>query len=241
MSVQQDSKLFQRIWHSYWDYYLQLEGELMATQRYVAFDSDNSGVFSLEYLKLYQAVCGEVDAVGKNMAALANPAFKATSRSNNIYKWWYEMQDAYRFYGPREDWSTRNAITTGVNLRDASVTPKFGMPLVPWKGFIAEKYKDKQNRVRYRAKGKTTPPWWSAHNVVKHQRVLLSGGEDVLNFKKANLGNVVSAFAGLYVLESSWLCAVGTDNDIDAFGDISVLFDGMRLMTSQDVDRICGL
>lgn len=55
---------------------------------------------------------------------------------------------------------------------------------------------------------------------------------------KANLGNVIEAFAALYILEKSYTEAVGTQNDLEAFADYSVLFDKVENATSLDIEEI---
>lgn len=81
---------------SYWEYYLELEEQFLSTKRFIAFDKANQGAFSIEYLKLYQAVCSEIDVVGKEIAAFANPNFKIDEHTN-IKKWGYEVQRKYPF------------------------------------------------------------------------------------------------------------------------------------------------
>lgn len=53
---------------SYWDYYLALEGRLLQTERFCAFSERNAGAYSVEYLTLFLAACGEIDALGKEVA-----------------------------------------------------------------------------------------------------------------------------------------------------------------------------
>lgn len=54
--------------------------------------------------------------------------------------------------------------------------PRFGLELIPWKNWKKDK----------------TPCWWSDHTDVKHKR-----GD---NYTKANLGNVLDAMGGLFLL-----------------------------------------
>ncbi len=49
----------------YWDYYLILERDLINIQPYVSFHQDNFNCFSNEFIKLYQAICSEIDVVCK--------------------------------------------------------------------------------------------------------------------------------------------------------------------------------
>ena len=70
----------------FWKYYLMLEKDFLDTERYVSFDLGdnylcsaqnitdfgNSTVFSLEYIKEYQAICSEVEAVLKEICTMFN-------------------------------------------------------------------------------------------------------------------------------------------------------------------------
>lgn len=80
----------------YWDYYRELENDFMTTRKYVSLNQDNFSTYSIEYLKLYQAVCSEIDVIGKDMANAANERFKPDDKQNNILKWWFEIQTKYR-------------------------------------------------------------------------------------------------------------------------------------------------
>ena len=53
---------------SYWNYYLELEQQLYDIRKYVDFDRKNNNTFSIEFLKLLQAVCSEIDVVAKVIA-----------------------------------------------------------------------------------------------------------------------------------------------------------------------------
>jgi hypothetical protein len=56
--------------------------------------------------------------------------------------------------------------------------PRYGLTLLPWKN--------------WQGKTRPAPYWWKDHNRVKHNRDA--------HFDAANLGNVLNAIAGLYVL-----------------------------------------
>ena len=73
---------------SYWNYYLELEEAFKQTQKYVAFDRHNDRTYSVEYLKLIQAVCSEIDVVAKEIAVHFDPGFHKISRPN-ISHWGY--------------------------------------------------------------------------------------------------------------------------------------------------------
>lgn len=91
MAINRDTMVFDAFVNNYWEYYRELEKEFLETQKYVEFCIDNNASFSVEYLKLFQAVCSEIDVVGKVFAKAVNAAFKPEDRKNNIYKWWYEI------------------------------------------------------------------------------------------------------------------------------------------------------
>lgn len=48
---------------SYWEYFLEIEEQFLESKKFVAFDNVNSKTFSIEYLKLYQAVCSEINVL----------------------------------------------------------------------------------------------------------------------------------------------------------------------------------
>ena len=128
---ERSAEMFRGVEKNYWEYYRELEDDFLATRKYVSFHEANASTFSLEYLKLFQAVCSEIDVVGKAMAAACNQEFKPESSANNIYKWWYEIQEMYRCY---ED--AKSAVTGrgGVCLADCARTLLNGVSMEPWKG-----------------------------------------------------------------------------------------------------------
>ena len=228
--------MFKGVEKNYWEYYRELEDDFLATRKFVSFHEENASTFSLEYLKLFQAVCSEVDVVGKAMAAACNQGFKPEKNNNNIYKWWYEIQDIYRCYGDAE--SAVNG-EGGVRLADCSRTLLDRITIEPWQGFETEWYLAKDGSRRCRAKNESTPKWWSAYNKVKHSRVS-AALQDVrlANYSKANLGNLMTAFAGLHVLETAFLDAVGTLNDLMSFANESKLFDREQIITLDEIDQM---
>ncbi|WP_147271344.1 hypothetical protein [Eggerthella lenta] len=73
---ERSAEMFRGVEKNYWEYYRELEDDFLATRKYVSFHEANASTFSLEYLKLFQAVCSEIDVVGKAMAAACNQEFK---------------------------------------------------------------------------------------------------------------------------------------------------------------------
>lgn len=60
----------------YWTYYLDLEKSVISTERYVEHDKGNQSTFSIEYLKLIQVICSEIDVIAKTIVITVNPALK---------------------------------------------------------------------------------------------------------------------------------------------------------------------
>ena len=67
---------------SYWSYYLELENQFVATKKFVEFDISNHATYSIEYLKLFQAVCSEIDVVAKILAEEYDESFKKIKNTN---------------------------------------------------------------------------------------------------------------------------------------------------------------
>ena len=193
---------------THWRYYLELEAELLSTRKYVDFDPANFKTFSVEYLKLYQAVCSEIDVFGKVLAAEINPAFVPGDSKNTILKWWYEVQAWYQ------------------QLPNKKVSFCRSFDLEPWANFEVETYQDRNGVTRYRIKDPRinhNPAWWKEYTDVKHQRSL-SDNAGNLNYRKANFGNLCQAIAALYILEKNYFAQIG-DEEGKAYMGKSEIFE----------------
>ena len=174
---------------SYWNYYLELEEQFISTKKFVEFDSSNSTAYSLEYLKLFQAVCSEIDVVAKMLAEEYDASFVKVE-NKNIQKWGYYLQSAYPY------------------LETASVIFHAEYTILPWKNWKYETYLDKRKSLRYRlVQGKATPFWWTAYNKVKHERTSHST-DGKANYTRANQKNLIYALAALFILEQSYLDSI---------------------------------
>lgn len=180
---------------SYWNYYLELEEQLIQTKRFVDFDVSNYKTFSIEYLKLLQATCSEIDVVAKIIAEKLDPTFSKLD-NKNIQKWGFVLQQHFKDIGD----------ITVCFLNDFNVKP--------WENWKYERYKDKNNSVRYRLVNKTeTPKWWTAYNKVKHERTShYQGGKT--NYCRANLENLISAMAALCILETLFLSEINKEANL---------------------------
>lgn len=187
MGFSKDIKKYQEIERSYWEYYVALEQDMIQTRRFVDFGKDNFESYSLEYLKLYQAVCGEIDSFLKLLAKELNPEF--VIKDSSIQKSWYEVQEWYH----------------SVPIKTVSFCKEFD--LEPWSGYEVTRHYDEKNRLVYCG---TAPQWWRSYTDIKHKRAHL-GDEGKPNFVKANLKNLSNAYAALYILEKNALNELGDE------------------------------
>ena len=170
---------------SYWNYFLELEEQFLETRRYVDFDVANEKTYSVEYLKLYQAVCSEIDVVAKEIASVMNPNFKIDN-STNITKWGYEIQQQFP------------------NIKLEKVIFNSSTKIIPFDNWEYEWTITKAGKKRLKlSEGCKTPIWWKNYNEVKHQRIGLVTGTK--NFQLANQRNLVSAFSALFLLEDLFI------------------------------------
>ena len=169
----------------YWSYFCQLEEQLLETRKYVEFDSKCDNAYSMEYFKLYQAVCSEIDVIGKELASALDKTFKS-NKDTNIKNWGYVIQQKVPtiqdqcvcfndtlIRQPFKRWEYTENITV-----DKNGTPR------------------KNLKLRY----ENVIPWWKTYNAIKHQRVGLAANEN--NYYRANQKNLISSFCALYILES---------------------------------------
>lgn len=237
MEIERSHELFENVELNYWNYYRELEDEFIKIRRYVDFNSLNNNSFSVEFLKLYQAVCSEIDVIGKAMAHIVNPSFKVEDNTNNILKWWYEIQNTYLFVESPFTKNNNTPTPQAYSLNDYKCYLLDNIELIPWSSFKVEKYYDKKNHLRYRPQpGCSTPSWWSDYNKVKHNRTLITDSGS--NYSKANFKNVCCAFSALYVLEHSLLDMIGTTDDLQSFMNHSVLFTKKRRNTFNEMELL---
>ena len=192
MPIAKDARKFNQFEKSYWQYFLELEEQFLSTKRYVTFDQANFKTFSSEFLKLLEAICSEIDVVGKEIAHQIDSDFKITDGNVDIQKWWYKIQDWYR-----ED------TLEPIKLMDE-------IEFSPWAEYQIEEFVDKRGATRHRlVSNSKTPHWWTSYNKVKHSRTLDDPETQEKYFHRANLGNVCEAFSALYLLEKRYMMSVG--------------------------------
>lgn len=225
MEIKRDTGLFKQFLRNYWEYYRELEKDFLSIRKYVSICEDNSNTYSIEILKLYQAVCSEIDVLGKAMAQLINPLFKPENTKNNIYKWWYEIQDYYMLTEAPYTFINPNPNPLRIGLREYRCRLLDLLDFQPWIGFSVEIRRGKKKNYYAPVTESKTPGWWTDYNKVKHTRTLLTSEKgEKTNYSKANLGNLCNAFAALYILEKAVIDTIGTEDDLTRFLDHSVLF-----------------
>ncbi len=191
---------------TYWKYYLSLEEQFLATGRYVEFDYINNGkTYSVEYLKLFQAVCSEIDVVGKVLAKELDASFSPTNYTG-INEWWYFISGA------------------DMGIIDRKCVLLGEHDLQPWKNYkVIRNPHEGAKKYILQDKAKT-PSWWNDYNSVKHDRTGRFGRYST-NYAKANLRNLFYAFAALYSMEVKLLETINkSQNDTVPTGMESQLF-----------------
>ena len=167
---------------TYWKYYISLEDEFLLTGRYVEFDYINNGkTYSMEYLKLFQAICSEVDVVGKILAKELDDSF-TPSNNTGINEWWFYICEADGGF-----------LDTKCCLFGEHV-------LQPWQKYKVVRNPNEGAKKFILDEKAKTPSWWSDYNSVKHNRTGRFERHSI-NYAKANLRNLFYAFAALYSME----------------------------------------
>ena len=77
--------------NTFWRYYLIIEADFMKVSRYIEFDDDNMSCHSIEFVRLYQTICSEFEAVCKEYCKYINNINGNTSKADkdmdmNYYK-----------------------------------------------------------------------------------------------------------------------------------------------------------
>lgn len=167
-------KNFQR---SYWNYYLELEERMEATKKYVEFDLYNSKSYSSTYLMLMQAVCSEIDVVGKEIASHLSTDFQKDKGNKSINRWWYEIQD------------TMPDVFRSISFADSiNRNPWDKYRVVKVESQRAGKNGNLRDVTNYNLQSNgdgityATPKWWNSYNKVKHtDRIGITRDVEMMN------------------------------------------------------------
>ena len=230
------SDMFAKVKKDYWNYYIELEKEVLHLRKYIDFNTKNYNTFSIEILKLYQAICSEIDVVGKSLAKFINPNY-SPKNDINIYKWWFEIEN--KLYVTNRFPSFINDPEKNNHIYEFEIyNHLFDCKYKPWFNFyiIIKKTKDEKN-ILVLDNNKSTPKWWSDYNKVKHNRINGLNGDN--NYEKANLYNLINALTALYILESSYLQNVGNIDDLEMFINESVMYgEPYRPATTNEMNNM---
>ena len=190
---------------SYWDYYLDLEHQFWETRRFVDFSKKNYATFSIEYLKLLQAICSEIDVLSKVFVSYINPSYSGGS----IQSWGYHLQQSFK------------------DIQSIAVEFNSEYMIQPWENwYYEEKVKVVEGKPRpsYVLKDKAhTPQWWVAYNKSKHERTSLYNNNN-MNYERANLKNVIYALSALFILEVLFSRYISSAEKKDIAMQDSILF-----------------
>ncbi len=157
---------------TYWKYYLNLENDFLNTEKYVAIDNDNKNTFSIEYMKILQMVCAEVEVVAKMLCE----DLSGNTNCKNIIDYCEIISDKLLDFSENDVFFVLNNI----NIK-------------PWSGWQYANYVDEKK------KNIASPSWWKDYNGVKHNRIGMVDG--MYYYKKANQNNVIYALAALFQVE----------------------------------------
>lgn len=191
---------------SYWNYFLELENEFQQTQKYVSFDKYNERTYSVEYLKLMQAVCSEIDVVAKEIANYFDQDFKKI-KFPTIKHWGYVIS---------------NNMT---QLSTFKVIFNNDIEIYPWDKFGYTRYKNKKDNITYKLDaGCQKPRWWDDYCKIKHNRTQ-QNEEGNIYFTKASLKNMILSISALYSLEKLYMEIITPEIGPDCYIEESKLFE----------------
>lgn len=157
----------------YCKYYKNLENDFVRTEPYLSIDKDNYHSFSLEYIKIFQAICSEIDVVAKCLCKLIDSTF--SGKSINKY--------------------CKCIIDHFPKFPDTTVRmPDYNLELKPWNGWA---YNIESNS-NIKA---SNPEWWTKYNKLKHERTTYNTATGLQYYKLANQENVLKSLAALFTLE----------------------------------------
>lgn len=187
-----DSSELEIYLRSYWDYYLALEGRFAQTERFCAFSERNAGAYSVEYLTLFLATCGEIDTLGKEIVRRFYP--DVGLGKCGINKWGYYVCEAF----------------PGLGDESVEFAGQFKFkPFDGWRQTVAE---GKNGQPVYkRADNSKALTWWTDYNSVKHNRMVIDEAKGIGNYEKANQDNLLRALGGLFLMNRLMMKRIDED------------------------------
>lgn len=177
----------------YWRQYLSIEKDFLKTDEYVSIDKKNYPSFSNAYSKLFLTICSEIDSLSVEFSQMV-----------------------------KDDYETESDIKAN-NILKRIDTIKTAFPDI---NTYAVKTKYPFNELYFvpfvKLSKENMSDWWHDYNNYKHRRT----GESETGqkyYEKANLKNVITSLAGLYLL--CCLLDVYFEDGKDIVTGESALFD----------------
>ena len=232
--IEKGSKAFDQALASYWSLYRNLEEQLLDMSFDIEFCEANFGVFSAKLLMLLETVCGEIESITKTLVSMTKDSAGLDIPKLHFGDCWYYIQDRFYFHPQwifKDDGNGGEHLVGGKPLEKAHVLFVGAIPIRPFARFKVTSGLDRDGSRYYMpAKGCHLPEWWTAHNTLKHRRIMVDDkGSIASNFSQANLRNVIEAFAALYVLIRCFLENIGEPDDLKSFVNTDRLFKGREL------------
>ena len=81
-------------YQEYFNYYLELEKDFFQTESYVTVDEDNFVTFSVQYNRIYQSICSEIDSLLKVVCGQV----EAQCNPGNIGAYCRVIQEHFKFF-----------------------------------------------------------------------------------------------------------------------------------------------
>lgn len=144
----------------YWKYYLILERDVLNVEPYVTFHPDNYYCFSNEFIKLYQAICSEIDVICQKYC-------KYIKDTTSIMGKYQDIRDYAEYILTQHPEIVEQKVYL-IEQNDCK--------LVPW----AEWHFDPSDHRNSNNPVNVTPEWWKEYNDLKHRRSDKNGNSNVI-------------------------------------------------------------
>lgn len=167
----------------YWQHYLLLEDDFLATKRYLEIDDFNKTAYSTEYSKQFQTICSEIDVFCKELCK----EIDGSQSADKIQHYCKVITD-----------SIPDFTETKINVL------YWDKEIYPWRNWSYKISIDKNGILKINSNN--NPKWWTLYNKVKHQRTTKKKSyKNIPFYKYANQENIINSLGALYILEMKCL------------------------------------
>lgn len=87
-------KMQDRNYREYFNYYLELERDFFTTEPYVTIEKENFDTFSIQYNRIYQSICSEIDCLLKELCK----RLECKSKAENISAYCKVIQSHFKYF-----------------------------------------------------------------------------------------------------------------------------------------------